>query len=395
MFHRTFLSVYLNNNDPLVGAGKFDYAFQIGNQKLYVLVHHESLEVESTNVEKRVLAEIRQQVATQINKRYQQISAKLELPSDESQDKIHYLGLTSIIFTHKDESFQIEHDFGSRFFQEECVLDLDDESRVLQLLSLNSFYKIIKLLQTPSDLLSFLDYHLQTLVAFDDFESEYALAQQYLGSAAFFERAIAVQQQLVNIGLLTKVETRLANMTDPQYLAQPEAKQAQADLVKKLQAYATTFQKLLNGTTKRRHNANDTIPLDQVKLLVAESMYTRLSIIEEMMAYESRSKQECMDGYISHQHSYNDFGHHYVIIVYGLSENAQYSRGYLQQNYSQLLTDINAQLQDPAMKEYFILAFDMSNNDGQGNVKVEMDVFHQSGSQMSETEKRLYQQVNG
>jgi len=56
-----------------------------------------------------------------------------------------------------------------------------------------------------------------------------------------------------------------------------------------------------------------------------------------------------------------------------------------------LLLDINAQLQDPAMKEYFVLGFDMSNDDGQGNVTVLMDVYHQSGSVLSDSEKRYYQ----
>lgn len=405
MFHRTFFSVYLQNNDPLVGAGKFDYAFQVGDQRIYMLVHHESLEVESTNVEKRVLAELKQKAATQLNKRFQQLNVKHELPiagqiirdqhSEIVLSKVHYIGLSSIVFTHQGEMYQIEHEYGSRFFQEECVLDLDDGNHVLQLLSLNSFYKIIKLLQTPSDMLSFLDHHLQLLVNFNDFNGEFELAQQYLGSAAFFERAIAVQQKLVQIGLLSKVETRLTNMTNPEYVASAEFKQQQAELISKLQSYASTFQKLLNGTTKRRHEANDTIPIDQVKLLVAESMYTRLSIIEEMMAYETHSQQECLTGYMSHQHSYNDFGHHYVIIVYGLGEHAQYTREYVEQNYVSLLTDINAQLQDPAMKEYFILGFDMSDHDGQGNVKVKMDVFHHSGHQMTEPERRLYQQVTG
>ena len=34
MLHRTFLSIYLVKDDPLVGAGKFDYAFKVGKQLL-------------------------------------------------------------------------------------------------------------------------------------------------------------------------------------------------------------------------------------------------------------------------------------------------------------------------------------------------------------------------
>lgn len=398
MFHRTFLSVYLIADDALVGAGKFDFAFQIGNQRLYVLTHEEVERVESTSVSKSFMAQLTQQAATYINKRYQQISSRFELPvsGDDGLANVHYVGLTAITLNHEGRDYQIEHEFGSTFFQEDCVLDLDDESRVMQLFSLNGFYQMIKLLQTPSDLLSFFDYHLEQLVNFHDFSGEYALAQHFLASPAFFKRAVAVQQQLVEIGLLSKVETRLSDM-----VAQPDNAQIPAELEKKhaelsqkLQSYSSIFQKLLNGTTKRRHDAQDTLPLPQVKLLVAESMYTRMSIIEEMMAYETRSQQECLNGYLCHQHSYNDFGHHYVIVVYGLDANAEYSRQYIEQNHQNLLMDINAQLQDPAMKEYFILGFDMSNHDGKGNVTVQMDVFHQSGSVMSDIEKRYYQQAH-
>lgn len=383
-FHRTFLSIYLVKDDPLVGSGQFDYAFRVGEQLLYVLTHEQIAAVDSPNVSKAMLADLRLQAATYINDRFQQIAAKVELPiANEQQglDKIHYIGLTSLTLVHEGNSYQIEHEFGSTFFKEACPIDLADKNKVLQLFSLNSFYKTVQLLQTPSDLLSYFDHHLSKLVNIDDFQGEFELAQAFLNSPDFYQRAIEIQQKLVEIGLLAKVETRLTNLinttnnnTDDAQLAQN-----QIELTQKLQSHSTIFQKLLNGTTKRRHDAGDMIPLDQVKILVAESMYTRIGIIEEMMAYENRSREECLNGYLCHQHSYNDFGQHYVIVVYGLDENAEYSKDYLQQNYRQLLTEINAELQDPVMKEYFILGFDMSNNDGQGNVTVMMDIYHQSG----------------
>lgn len=395
MLHRTFLSIYLVKDDPLVGAGKFDYAFKVGKQLLYVMAHEQMAEVDGANVAKSMLAEVRQQAATHVNKRFQQLMSRVDLPVvDEAQDiqNIHYIGLTSLTLVHQDTGYQVEHEFGSTFFQEECVLDLDDETKVLQLFSLNSFYQMVHLLQTPSDLLSYFDYHLTKLVNFEDFKGELELAHQFLNSPVFYQRAVEVQKKLVEIGLLGKVETRLTdiiNQASPQSEAQPT--QEQVELTQKLQSHATIFQKLLNGATKRRHEAGQTIPLEEVKVLVAESMYTRMSIIEEMMAYENRSKEDCLNGYLCHQHSYNDFGHHYVIVVYGLDQRAQYSKQWLQQNHQKLLLDINAQLQDPAMKEYFVLGFDMSNDDGQGNVTVLMDVYHQSGSVLSDSEKRYYQ----
>ena len=385
MLHRTFLSVYLNTNDPLVGQEKFDYAFKIGNQLLYVMTHEQMVTVESPNVAKSMLAEIRQQAATHINKRFEQLVSDVDLPVvDDTQDvqNIHYIGLTSLTLVHQDKGYQVEHEYGSSFFQEKGALDLDDQTKVLQLFSLNSFYQLVQLLQTPNDLLSYFDYHLTQLVNRNDFQGELALAQQFLNSPNFYHRAVAVQQKLVEIGLLEKVETRLTNIINQNG---PQLSEPLKELTQKLQSHAAIFQKLLNGATKRRHEAGETIPLEEVKILVAESMYTRLSIIEEMMDYENRSREECLNGYLCHQHSYNDFGNHYVIVVYGLDQQAQYSKQWLQHNYQSLLSDINAQLQNPAMQEYFILGFDMSNDDGKGNVTVVMDVYHQSGSVLADS----------
>ncbi|SUD90999.1 hypothetical protein [Psychrobacter phenylpyruvicus] len=385
MFHHTFLSIYLNNNDPLVGQDKFDYAFKVGKQLLYVLTHEQMVTVDSPNIEKSMLAEIRQQAATDINKRFQQLVSGVELPEvDDVQEiqNIYYIGLTSLTLVHQDTGYQLEHDYGSDFFQEETAVDLENKTKVLQLFSLNSFYQLVQLLQTPNDLLSYFDYHLAHLVNRNDFQGGLELAKQFLNSPDFYQRAVAVQQKLVEIGLLEKVETRLTNIINHD---SPQLSQQLKGLTQKLQSHATIFQKLLNGATKRRHEAGEIIPLEEVKILVAESMYTRLNIIEEMMDYENRSREECFNGYICHQHSYNDFGNHYVIVVYGLDQQAQYSKQWLQHNYQDLLSDINAQLQDPAMKEYFILGFDMSNDDGKGNVTVLMDVYHQSGSVLSDS----------
>lgn len=179
MLHRTFLSVYLKTNDPLVGQEKFDYAFKIGNQLLYVMTHEQMVAVESPNVAKSMLAEIRQQAATHITKRFEQLVSDVDLPVvEDTQDvqNIHYIGLTSLTLVHQDKGYQVEHEYGSSFFQQKGALDLDDQTKVLQLFSLNSFCQLVQLLQTPNDLLSYFDYHLTQMVNRNDFQGELALA---------------------------------------------------------------------------------------------------------------------------------------------------------------------------------------------------------------------------
>lgn len=391
MFNRTFLSLYMDKDDPLVVSNKFDYAFKIGDKLLYVLTHEKQLEVDSPNVSKKLLETQRQQAASQIHNRFQQLINNDVLSTANEYVNVHYIGLTSLTVVHEGKGFPIEHEFGSAFIQQQSRVDADERIKVLQLFSINSFYQMLKLLQTPSDLLSYFDYHLAKLVNSEEFKGEFALAQDFINSPVFYQRAVDVQQKLVEIGLLAKVETRLTDIIgkEQQDNDNPQLEQQLTELSQKLQSSSSIFQKLLNGTTKRRHQAQDTVPLDQVQTLMSESMYTRTCIIEEMMSYENRSKQDRMQGYLCHQHSYNDFGHHYVVVVYGLDNQAQYSRQYLDENYHSLLKDINAQLQNPAMKEYFILGFDLSKDDGQGNVTVLMDIYHQSGTVIAQDEKNI------
>lgn len=390
MFHRTYLSIYLQQKDDLVGPGLFDYLFQVGKNRIYVLVQQDGFYSDTGKTTKQELEKLKKSAASQTVTRFQQIRDRLILPNtDETEDldTVYYVGVTSLNVQHGEQNYQIEHEYSSVFFQEDCVLDLDDEDKVLQLFSLNNFFQVVNLLQTPSDLLSYFDSYLFRLMNFKPFTNEFEVAKEYFGSPEFFSRAVAVQEKLVEIGLLEKVENRLIELTTP------GAGESKTKILDKLNQYTSMFQKLLNGATKRRHNAGDTIPVNQVQLLVNESMYTRMSLMEEVIAYESRSDEECRSGYLSHQHSYNDFGVHYVIIVYGLDADAEYTKAWVEENHTNLLMDINAQLQNPAMSEYFILGIDMSNDDGKGNVAVQMDVFHQSGAVMSEVEKHFYERV--
>ncbi len=403
IINRTFLSLYVQKDDPLVGVGKYDYAFHIGAQRLYIVVHHESMDVNTLQLAQNRITALKQRAATKLSKRFQQIRQKMVVAQQEEEEVAtaeYCVGLTALSVYFEDQEYPIEHDYSSQFFQEECVLDLDDNSQTLQLFSLGGMLSIIKLLQTPSDLLTFLDYHRPILVNQLPYANEVTLAQTFLTSPKFFERAIKVQKQLVNIGLLATIEERLMDATKSQQNAKLLDKKSeeadstqQAELIQKLQNYAIMYQKLINGLAKRQHDLGQTLPVHQVQLLVNESMYTRMSIIEEVVAYADRSEAECRSGYLCHQHSYNHFGHHYVLIVYGIDKDAQYSREAVKNNYENLLMDINSQLQKPVMKEYFILGFDMSKHDGEGNITVELDAYHQAGSTMTMMERRLYERV--
>lgn len=418
LLQQTIFSAFLKPSDPLASAGKFDYVLHIGNHRLYIIAQEESFNSDSPKIPKTVINKYKQKAAAKLTKRFQQLRKRISLPLLEADDvnvknfnetvksanktlsinsntKIHCIGLTLISAIYDDVTSHINHDYGSAFFQEECVLDLDHGKQVLQIFSLDSFINIINLFQTPSDCISFFEYHLPALINQNSFANEVALARHFLSSPKFFERAINVQKKLVEIGLLANIESRLllmSNMSNDINIHK-DVNDEKTKLIQKLQNYSTMYQKLINGFVKRHLENKHAAIHEHIQTIIDESMYTRMSIMEEIIAYSERSEEEYRNGYLRHQHSYNQFGHHYILIIYGLDENAQFSREAIKQNYSNIIMDINSQLQDPVMDEYFILGFDMSKNDGKGNVTVEMEFFHQSGSAMTPIEKRLYEQM--
>ena len=401
VFDRTFLSLYKLKSEGQDKQDGYDFAFQIGSSIVYVLVESRTLLLKSLQLPKSHLNDVKQKMAMQLLARQQRLKTKTalssgdDLVSDKTADAIYFIGLTQINAVHDQKTYLVEHDYGSQFFFEDCVLDLDDERQILQMFSVSAFTNIIEIMQTPSDLLAFLQHHVHAFSeAFNEpdyaqiFSNELVLARQFLLNPAFYERAIAVQNKLVDIGLLAHIENRLQ---DTQVIASTDAStQARQTMVTSMQQKAQMFHRLINGTVKRQHAQAQTLSVELVQILVSESMYTRMSIMEEVMAYNNQDMSLKNLGYLRHQHSYEVFGRHYVLVFYGTDTKATYRRANMADVSADILLDINSQLQDPVMTEYVLLGFDMSRQDAKGTVSVQMDVFYQKGAKMTEIEKRLY-----
>lgn len=398
MIQRSFLSLYLLPQSKMTTDEWFrgyDYVFEFAHATLYLLIDANQLKTNNPQVSNSHIAELRKKTLNQQIKRHSQLhrknlkaNPKLSAESDSSSTKpTYFVGLTSLTIEQKNKSYIITHQYGSQFFAEECVLDLDDENCALQIFSLQSFADIINRLQTPSDLQVFLQFHRSRLVEQQPFADEATLLEQFLTSPEFYQHAIAVQSQLVDIGLLDEVEPRLLNATAPGKSAQTKA------LSEKLQTHTKMWYKLINGLIKRLHKADSPLDVDLVKMLISESMYTRNCIMEEVMAYPESRPESRRQGYVRHQHSYNAFGRHYMMVFYAQDKSSALSAESVRANHHDMLFEVNAQLQKPVMDDLFLLGIGFSRHEASGNTEVLLDVYHQAGSVMNAGVQRLYEQL--
>lgn len=402
LIQRSFLSLYKAADVEAEDSAEFqgyDFTFEFEEATLYLLVCDQAIDSEVLSVDKLRFDAARKEMVNQLIKRHNQLYQKrinqvgsnnVSLVPNFAVAKPHYfVAITSLSLSHKQDSYVIEHQFGSQYFAEQCVLDLDDAHKVLQIFSLADFTRFLETLATPSDFLAFLQFHRDKLVSMTPFHNEKALLAQFLCSTSYYQRVINVQQQLMDIGLLDQIEPRLVELSQPQSDATKKAEALSAHLLKNSKMWYT----LVNGLTKRRFSQGDMLPIEQVQKLIGESMYTRTCIMEEIMDYAHVSSEERQQGYVRHQHSYNAFGRHYMLVFYAQDMTSPLSAESVRANHQDMLFELNSQLQAPPMTDLFILGFDFNHHDDKGQTEVRMDAFYQAGSVVTANMQRLYEQI--
>lgn len=390
MIEQSYLDMYQEHQSKSSDHQElgYDYVFSFQTANICMLVEHQSLKSDSMQIKKATISKLATKAVNQVLRRHQQLQRKRSTPPFNHQlsDKpTFYIGLTSIAIVYNEQSYHMEHQLGSHFFQEECVLDLDDENRIMQVFSVQSFIQLMQMMQTPNDFLNFIKFHRQTLMSFHPFANEIELANHFMHSPIFFHRAWDIENQLVKIGLLDATNQKLEKAVHGD-------KESIQSLLEKSRSCSAMWMKLIRGLIKRQQREGNVDWL-LIRKLVDQSMYTRMKLMEEVFSYPDQDRESRLTGYIHHQHSYSYFGQHYMIVVYGLDENSPLSKTVIHQQYADMLSDVNCQLQDPVMQDLFLLGLDMSHQDANGQIEVQMEVFYQKAVEMTESEKRLYRQL--
>ena len=437
MIQQNFLSLYDLTPDKITDPEYlqgYDFVFEFSNAVVYLIVNDVTIQADRQDIDSAQVRTWRKDVVNQLIKQHAQLylkndkalaykdesknKSKNESASDTTADKaIYFIGLTALSVQHQDiaeknsaqstyhnsyqnsyrnshqskpaeaVSYAVGYEYGSQFFAEDCVLDLDDEESVLQVFSYQNFTEILKQLVTPSDLTAFLDFHRGKLTGFEAFQDESTLLVQFLQSPDFHQRAIKVQEQLVSHDLIAQIEPRLLKAAEPE-----QAEFAKA-LMAEIQKNTRMWYQLFNSLVRERYDAGTPLPKEQVDILVDESMYTYACLVEKILAHRTIDQDSRWNGYVRHEHSYNVFGRHYLMVFYAQDDNSSLSADKVRAGHQDLLFELNAQMQQPVMQDLFLIGVDVRLCENSVNTEVHLDAFHQHGSLIDANTQRLYQQL--
>ena len=437
MIQQNFLSLYDLTPDKITDPEYlqgYDFVFEFSNAVVYLIVNDVTIQADRQDIDSAQVRTWRKDVVNQLIKQHAQLylkndkalaykdesknKSKNESASDTTADKaIYFIGLTALSVQHQDiaeknsaqstyhnsyqnsyrnshqskpaeaVSYAVGYEYGSQFFAEDCVLDLDDEESVLQVFSYQNFTEILKQLVTPSDLTAFLDFHRGKLTGFESFQDESTLLVQFLQSPDFHQRAIKVQEQLVSHDLIAQIEPRLLKAAEPE-----QAEFAKA-LMAEIQKNTRMWYQLFNSLVRERYDAGTPLPKEQVDILVDESMYTYACLVEKILAHRTIDQDSRWNGYVRHEHSYNVFGRHYLMVFYAQDDNSSLSADKVRAGHQDLLFELNAQMQQPVMQDLFLIGVDVRPCEDSVNTEVHLDAFHQHGSLIDANTQRLYQQL--
>ena len=433
MIQQNFLSLYDLTADKITDPEYlqgYDFVFEFSNAMVYLIVNDVTIQADRQDIDSTQVRTWRKEVVNQLIKQHAQLylkndqalayknKSKNESASDTTADKaVYFIGLTSLSVQHQEiaeknsaqkgyqnsyqnsyrnnhqskpveaASYAVGYEYGSQFFAEDCVLDLDDEESVLQVFSYQNFTEILKQLVTPSDLTAFLDFHRRKLAGFEAFQDESTLLAQFLQSPDFHQRATEVQKQLVSHNLIAQIEPRLLKAAEPE-----QAEFAKA-LMAEIQKNTRMWYQLFNSLIRECYEAGTPLPKEQVDILVDESMYTYACLVEKILAHRSIDQDSRWTGYVRHEHSYNVFGRHYLLVFYAQDDNSSLSADKVRAGHQDLLFELNAQMQQPVMQDLFLIGVDVRPCKDSVNTEVHLDAFHQHGSLIDANTQRLYQQL--
>ena len=433
MIQQNFLSLYDLTPDKITDPEYlqgYDFVFEFSNAVVYLIVNDVTIQADRQDIDSTQVRTWRKDVVNQLIKQHAQLylkndkalaykdesknKSKNESASDTTADKaIYFIGLTALSVQHQEiaeknnaqnlyqnsyrnshqskpaeaVSYAVGYEYGSQFFAEDCVLDLDDEESVLQVFSYQNFTEILKQLVTPSDLTAFLDFHRGKLTGFEAFQDESTLLVQFLQSPDFHQRAIKVQEQLVSHDLIAQIEPRLLKAAEPE-----QAEFAKA-LMAEIQKNTRMWYQLFNSLIRECYEAGTPLPKEQVDILVDESMYTYACLVEKILAHRTIDQDSRWSGYVRHEHSYNVFGRHYLMVFYAQDDNSSLSADKVRAGHQDLLFELNAQMQQPVMQDLFLIGVDVRPCENSVNTEVHLDAFHQHGSLIDANTQRLYEQL--
>lgn len=294
------------------------------------------------------------------------------------------------------------HSFGAGYFMEELVLDINDDTQVLQVFSWQDWQMLVATAQTPSDIWRFLGYHLTEIrqsssTGVPRFDTEQALIKQFMGSADLLSQAITVDNALIKYGVQDEPNPALVTMS----LAQ-ERKNATTQMYHEHRQQAATLWSQLSrqmidlaATKSIKEEMSETARRfsQWQQQLLDESLFSRHELVRTLYMYPKQLDAMRESGYVVHQHSYESLGRHYVLIFYGETADGQQSKAVIQPNLQKIAQDVATRLPLAELHHVIILGIEFISDEA--DTYMDIDLWIQPVSPMSQKERQLTKQLQG
>lgn len=292
------------------------------------------------------------------------------------------------------------HSFGAGYFMEELVLDINDDTQVLQVFSWQDWQMLVATAQTPSDIWRFLRYHLteirqSSITGMSRFDTEDELIKRFMGSADLLSQAITVDNALIKYGIQDEPNSALVTMS----LAQ-ERKNATTQMYHehRLQAAKLWSQLIIQmvdlaATKPMQEEVSKTARLRSQwqQQLLDESLFSRHELVRTLYMYPKQSHAMRESGYVVHQHSYESLGRHYVLIFYGKTADGQQSKAAIQPNLQKVAQDVATRLPLAELHHVIVLGIEFVSD--AADTYMDIDLWIQPVSPMSQKERQLTKQL--
>lgn len=364
----------------------YDFAFQIGNVTLLLLVGdievpHTAGVIDEDNYQ-TYFVNLAQQLAQRHKKCLKNLPSELLEKISQNQTlnpskydsknipSVFFIALSSLVSHFDGQKFYLGYEFNSPFFDEKFVFDRENESQVLQFFSLQEWQALLECF-TPTDFTSFLKYHRHAMLDSQLANSSITLAEKFLQDRVFFERAWQVEKALQKFDFLPRVSPQIKQ-------AIYKDSKSTEQLRQRLQRVGQFWLPLIEELIHRQEKAQRPISLELVQRLALQSSYTRLKILEPVLAYPQLSDEQKQAGLLYHEHSYHDLGQHFIVIIYGSNPSSDFYPMQVYQHYREILQNIADKLPKKGIHELFLLGFNLLHKDTDNNPFIEMDVFYQS-----------------
>lgn len=297
---------------------------------------------------------------------------ELELPENYTA---YLVCLTDIHITSGEKRIPFNHQYGSNYLIEECVLDFDDANQTTQLFSFSDFVTIVDTLENMPDLANFLSCHRTHVVLGSAFENELFVLEDFIETGEVLVKAHEIETDLVAGGMRQGLDPKLAvsdtiEQTD-QFLTMRQNAKFWDEMVKMYAAQVPAND--LKQASKYR---------DLLCAIMSESIYSRNNLVKVIVDFRNTPPEQREEGYIVHMRSYSDELRHYVMLFYSTNENHPNHRNNSKHRLANVASGINFHLQNPTMNEIIVIGF----GDNQDNFSV--DMYYMKGVPLSEAQRQ-------